>query len=236
MRKPQDRKKASKPKALLPANAAEQRRYEELYLQFNREGYTKDLCEAYADTFVHDQKKTDPEDIIQLVRLYDQIHDLSSAEFYLDMLEDKKLSGEDRFGYCLESLKIKSKLGHWRDAEDFRTENISFMQKYSEKLSMDRLAEMYIALALVDCAAKKYNQAGKLLTAFGYKPRGSNDSTLLEMMITAVYISASSGDSDLLEVSIRNAQTCLNLFSSFEHPWSKEYYIQRIEDAANGIL
>ena len=236
MRKPQDRRKVSKPKTLLPAYAAEQRRYEELYLQFNREGYTKDLCESYADTFVHDQKKTAPEDIIQLVRLYDHIHDLSSAEFYLSMLEDKKLSGEDRFGYCLESLKVKSKLGHWRDAEDFRTENISFMQKYSEKLSMDRLAEMYIALALVDCAARKYNQAGKLLTAFGYKPQGTNDPTLLEMMITAVYISASSGDQDLLDVSIRNAQTCLNLFSSFEHPWSKEYYIQRIEDAANGIL
>lgn len=236
MRKPQDRKKVSKPKQLLPAYGAEQRKYEALYLQFNREGYTKDLCEDYAEEFVNEQKKPSPEDIIQLVRLYDHIHDLSSAEFYLSMLEDKKLSGEDRFGYCLESLKVKSKLGHWRDAEDFRTENISFMQKYSEKISMDRLAEMYIALALVDCAARKYNQAGKLLTAFGYKPQGNSDPTLLEMMITAVYISAKSEDKDLLIQSIKNAQICLNRFTSFEHPWSKEYYIMRIEDAANGIL
>ena len=235
MRKPQDRK-LSKPKSLLPAYAAEQRKYEELYLQFNREGYTRELCEAYADAFVNDVKKPSPEDIIQLVRLYDHIHDLSNAEFYLGMLADKKLSGEDKFGYCLESLKIKSKLGHWRDAEDFRTENINFMQRYSEKISMDRLAETYISLALADCAARKYNQAGKLLTAFGYKPQGSNDPTLLEMMITAVYISAKSGSQELLVVSIRNAQTCLNLFNSFEHPWSKDYYIQRIEDAANGIL
>ncbi len=236
MRTPQERKKISGPKALLPAYASELRKYEELYLQFNREGYTRDLCEAYADVFVDGQKKPAADDIIQLVRLYDQIHDLKSAQFYLEMLMDRKLSGEEKFGYCIESLKNKSKLGHWRDAEDFRTENINFMQKHSEKVSQDRLADMYISLALTDCAAKKYNQAGKMINAFGYKPRGKNDPTLLEMMITAVYISAKSGAPDNLRASIINAQTCLNLFTSFEHPWSKEHYIQRIEDAANGVL
>ncbi|MBR2283267.1 MAG: hypothetical protein IJ874_02455 [Ruminococcus sp.] len=233
---PQEHKKHIGAKALLPMYTAEMKKYEELYLQFNREGYTKELCEAYADAFIDAQKKPAVEDIVQIARLYDRIHELKNAQFYLDMLSDKKLTGDERLRYCIECIKNKSKLGHWRDAEDFRTENISFMQKYSEKVDMTQLAEMYISLALADCAAKNYSKAGRLLTAFGYKPQGSNDATLLEMMITAVYISAKSGDVESLRAAIGNAQACLNLFTSFEHPWSKDYLVDRIEDAANGLL
>lgn len=94
---------------------------------------------------------------------------------------------------------------------------------------------MYLALALTDCAAKHYTQAFRLMK-FGYKPHGRNDTTLLEIFITVVYIFACSGDSEGLEDALGNARSCLKLFSGFEFPWMQQYYEQRIEDASNKII
>ncbi|MBP3747787.1 MAG: hypothetical protein J6I47_10080 [Ruminococcus sp.] len=236
MLSPSERKKSSNfAKTLLPSFGAEMKKYEEVYADYSSGGYTKELCEHYADVFINDVKKPQAEDIVQVASLYDRIHDSKSAGFYLDMLMERKLSGDDKFGFCIEVLKAKSKLGHWRDAEDFRTENISFLQNYVQKHSDKKLAEMYMTLSLVDCAAKRYNDAFKLLR-FGYKPHGRNDVTLLEMLITGVYIFANSGERDGLEEAVANTHSCLKLFSEFEFSWSKEYYEKRIEEAAQGIL
>ena len=94
---------------------------------------------------------------------------------------------------------------------------------------------MYIALALADCAAKNYEQAGKLLTAFGFKPEKRSDTTLLEMMITAVYICAKSGDPDSLAVAVANAEAAKKI-TAFEFPWCKDYYEQCIQEASEGVL
>lgn len=212
------------------------KKYDELYIQFCHDGYSKDLAELFADTFVNEPKKPAPDDIIQTAQLFDRVHDLSSAEFYLDMLKDKKLGNDDKFSYCVEMLKNKSKQGHWRDAEDFRTENINFMQNYSEKVDIKQRADMYIALALVDCAAKHYTQAFKLLTGFGYKPQGKNDTKLIEIVITGVYICAKSGDEGSLENAVNNAHSALKLFSDYEYYWTKAYYEKCIEEAAKGII
>ncbi|MBQ2518482.1 MAG: hypothetical protein II538_00540, partial [Bacteroidaceae bacterium] len=59
-------------------------------------GYSRDLCEQYAEAFINDVKKPMTEDIIQIASLYDRIHDSKSAGFYLDMLSEKKLSGRLR--------------------------------------------------------------------------------------------------------------------------------------------
>lgn len=235
MQSTQERKKGGFARALLPPFNADLKKYDELYQQFSREGYTRELCEAYADAFVNNRKKPAAEDLVQLVSLYDRVHEFSSAEFYLEMLSERKLSGDDKFGYCIEALKVKSKLGHWRDAEDFRTENINFMQNHSEKVDQSKKAKMYIALALADCAAKNYEQAGKLLTAFGFKPEKRSDTTLLEMMITAVYICAKSGDPDSLAVAVANAEAAKKI-TEFEFPWCKDYYEQCIQEASEGVL
>ena len=50
---------------------------------------------------------------------------------------------------------------------------------------------------------------------FGYKPHGRNDTTLLEIFITVVYIFACSGDSEGLEDALGNARSCLKLFNGF---------------------
>lgn len=236
MLSPTERKKISSfAKTLLPHFSAEMKKYEEIYANYSVNGYSKDLCEQYAEAFINDVKKPMTEDIIQIASLYDRIHDSKSAGFYLDMLSEKKLSGEDRFSYCIEMLKTTSKLGNWRDAEDFRTENINFMQLYGLKQSLQRQADMYMALALADCAAKHYYDAFKLLR-FGYKPSGRNDTQLLEMLITGVYIFARSGDRDGLNDAVTNTHNCLKLFSEYEFAWSKSYYERRIEEAAEGIL
>ena len=230
---PIDRKKMSF--SLRPSHNAEMKKYEEVYFTYANTGYTKDLCEQYADTFVDNVKKPNPFDMVQLAVLYERIHDYKTAYFYLEQLSDKKLGGAEKFAYCVETLRILSLLGKWRDAVDFRTENINFMQKHSEKVDIKQQADLYMALALTDCAAKKPDQALKLLK-FGYKPQGKNDVKLLEIFITVVYIFAKAEDEEGLEGALENARSCLNLFSNFEFSWGKEYYEQRIEDAANGIL
>lgn len=235
MLSPSERKKINFAKSLKPSFGAEMKKYEEVYRIFASEGYTKNLCEEYADFFVNNAKKPASEDIIQLAGLYDKIHDNKSASFYLDMLAEKKLGGDEKFCYCIEMLKTESKLGHWRDAEDFRTENINFMQNYAQKRPIQQQADMFIALALTDCAAKHYNQAFKLMK-FGYRPQGKNDTKLLEIMITGVYLLACSGDSEGLEAAVESTSACLRLFSEFEFNWCKDYYEKCIREAAEGII
>ena len=231
-----ERKKGMFAKALRSGGNAETKRYMELYADFSQLGYTRDLADDYADSFVNDQKKPLPEDIIQAAKLFDRIHDYGSAEFYLEMLKDKKLNNDDKFSYCIEMLKIKSKQGHWRDAVDFRTENINFMQNHSKKVDMKQLADMYIALALVDCASKKYMPAFKLLMNFGYKPQGKNDAKLLEILITGIYICSKTGNQESVDNAIENAHGAMKLFTEYEHPWLKAYYEKQIEEAAQGII
>ncbi len=137
-----ERKKGVFAKALRSGGNAQTKKYMELYADFSQMGYTRELADGYADAFVNDQKKPLTEDIIQTAILFDRVRDFGSAEFYLDMLKDKKLGNDDKFAYCIEMLKVKSKQGHWRDAVDFRTENINFMQNYSKKVDMKQLAEM----------------------------------------------------------------------------------------------
>ena len=233
MLSPLERKKVGFP--LLTSGAAELKKYVDVYGLFVEKGYTGDLCEAYADAFVISAKKPAPFDIIQLASLYDKIADHKSAYFYLDKLSEKKLSGEEKFDFCTGMLKAVSKLGNWRDAEDFRTMNINFLQKQSSKVSQEKEAELYIALALADCAAKNFVQALKLLK-FGYKPRGRKDVTLLEIFITAVYIFARAGDSEGLQGAVGNAESCLNLFKSYDFAWEEEFYKERISNASKGVL
>lgn len=210
--------------------------YEDIYAVFAHDGYSKELAEQFAAAFVDEQKKPMPHDIVQAARLYDKIHEPKIAAFYLEMLADKKLSGDERFAYCTESLKNKSMVGNWRDAEDFRTENINFLQKYAEKTDIKQKSELYIALALVDCAAKHYTQGFRLLTGFGYKPKGKNDVTLLEILITGVYICAKSGDKGSLGNAVDNARSALGLFSVYPFLWSKEYFEKCIDEASEGII
>lgn len=230
---PIDRKKIGFP--LLVSHNNEMKKYTEVYGLFIESGYTRELCAAYADAFIDNVKKPAPFDIIQLASLYDRIFDHKTAILHLEKLSDKKLSNDDRFFYCTEVLKAFSKIGNWREAVDFRTANISFLQRYTEKTTLKKEAELYMALALTDCAAKKYKDAFKLLK-FGYKPQGANDFTLLEIFITVVYIYAKAEDEEGLQGAIQNAQCCLNLFKQFNFPWQKEYYEQRIESAAKCIL
>lgn len=232
---PSERKKNNFAKSLRPSFGAEMKKYEELYAMFTNDGYTKELCEEYAEAFVNNAKKPAADDIIQLAGLYDKIYENKSASFYLDMLADKKLGGDEKFCYCIEMLKTQSKLGRWRDAEDFRTENINFMQVFAQKKPLTQQADMYIALALADCAAKRYRDAFKLMK-FGYKPQGKNDTKLLEIMITGVYLIACSGETDGLDAAVDSAHACLKLFSEFEYRWSKEYYLGCIDKAAQGII
>lgn len=230
---PQDRKKISF--SFLPSHNAEMKKYEEVYHTFTNTGYTNELCEQYANAFIHDVKKPEPIDIIQLAALYAKMHDQKTAYFYLEQLKEKKMSSPEKFLFCIETLKALSLQGKWHNAVDFRTDNINFMQNYSEKVSIRQKADMYIALALTDCAAKKYEQALKLLK-FGYKPQGRNDTKLLDIFITAVYIFAKAEDEEGLEGALENAGNCISLFSRFDFSWGKEYYEQRIEDASNGIF
>ncbi|WP_028517212.1 hypothetical protein [Ruminococcus flavefaciens] len=230
---PNERKKIGFP--LLASANAEMKKYAEVYSLFAENGYSKELCDAYADAFLDNVKKPSPFDIVQLAALYDRIHDHKTAFFYLEKLTEKKLGGDDRFFFCVEVLTILGKIGNWREAENFRTNNISFLQKHSEKASLNMQAALYMALAVTDCAAKNYRQGLKLLK-FGYKPQGSKDTTLLEIFITAVYIFAKANDKEGLEGALHNAECCLALFKDFDFPWQGEYYRERIENAANGIL
>ena len=230
---PNDRKKIGFP--LLVSHNNEMKKYAEVYSLFLESGYTKELCEAYADAFLDNVKKPDPFDIIQLASLYDRIYDHKTAFVYLEKVSDKKLNTEEKFFFCTEALKTFSKIGNWHEAVDFRTAHIHFLQKYTEKATLKKEAELYMALALADCASKNYQQALKLLK-FGYKPQGANDFTLLELFITAVYIFAKAEDEEGLQGALQNATSCLKLFKNFNFPWQEEYYQQRIEDASKGIL
>ncbi|MBE6855946.1 MAG: hypothetical protein IJO99_01270 [Ruminococcus sp.] len=231
-----ERKKLKFTKALLPSFSSDLKKYDELYQQYCQFGYTKGLCDEFATVFVDDCKKPATEDVILAASLYSKIFDYNNTEFYLDMLEEKKMGSDDRYSYCLEKLAILSKQKNWRDAEDFRTENINFIQTHAQKKkTTQEQADMYIVLALVDCAAKKYAEAFKLLN-FGYKPKGRNDVKLLQILVTAVYIYACAGDEDGVAAAVENAKSCLKLFDHFEFDWSKEYYENLIQSASEGII
>ncbi len=230
-----ERKKNRFARSLLPSFNAEMKKYDEVYQLYCDSGYTKELCDLFGDYFVNEVKKPAADDIILLASLYDKIHDNKSADFYLDMLSEKKLSSEDRYNYCIGMLNTNSKLKRWRDAEDFRTDNINFIQTYMQKKPMPQQADMYMALALADCSAKHYSDAFRILN-FGYKPQGKNDEKLLEILTTAVYIYACDGDEENIAVAVENAKSCLKLFSHFEFGWCKEYFEKRIDDAASGII
>lgn len=230
---PMIRKKIGFP--LLSSTNAEMKKYFEVYTLYADSGYTKELCEAYADAFLSSSKKPVAFDLVQIASLYDRIHDTKTAYFYLEKLVSRKLSSDERFFFCIQVLTVLSKIGNWREAENFRTNNISFLQKYSEKVSADLRAQFYMALALTDCAAKQYEQGLKLLK-FGYKPQGAKDMTLLEIFITAVYIFAKADDSEGLEGALQNANSCLGLFKEFDFQWQSQYYRERIDNAAKGIL
>ena len=161
MLSPMERKKIGFP--LLASSTAELKKYVDVYSLFVESGYTRELCDAYSDAFIDNAKKPAPFDILQLASFYDKIMDHKTAAFYLDKLTDKKLSGEERFDYCTGMLRTISKIGNWRDAEDFRTRNIGFLQKQAPKMSQKKQADLYIALSLADCAAKSYTPALKLL-------------------------------------------------------------------------
>ncbi len=232
---PSERKKMKFAKGLFANASAGAQKYEDLYNNFSADGYSKDLCEEYADAFVDESKNPSPIDIIQLSAFYDKIHDNISAEFYLDMLTDKKMNNDEKFEYSILMLKNKSKLGKWRDAVDFRTDNIDFMQKYALKLPVPRQVNMHIANSIVECAAKNYVDAFRLLRDIRYKPTGRNDTTLLNILIMGIYICKISGAAGLLE-SVDNTRNYLNMFTEFEFGWSKDYYNKKIIDAENGVI
>lgn len=231
-----ERKKLKFTKALLPSFSSDLKKYDELYQLYCQEGYTKELCNGFAEVFVDDCKKPAAEDIILAASLYSKIFDYKNTDFYLGMLDDKKMNSDDRYSYCLEKLSVMSKLKQWRDAEDFRTENINFLQTHAQKKKTSQeLADLYIVLALVDCAAKNYAEAFKLLN-FGYKPKGKNDIKLMQILVTAIYIYACAEDSEGVEAAVQNAKSCLKLFDSFEFEWSKAYYENLIQSASEGII
>ncbi len=231
-----ERKKIRFTKALMPSFGSDTKKYDEIYQQFCREGYTKDLCENYADAFVDNVKKPAADDVIQLASLYRKLNDYKNSEFYLETLANKKLASDDRFHYCLGMLKTMSVLGNWRDAEDFRTDNINFIQTYAAKQKGNAAdVRMNITLALVDCAGKHYSEAFKLLN-FGYKPKGKNDLNLLRIFTAAVYIYSKAGDEEALAGAVETAKGCLRLFDEFPFEWSKAHYEKKIENAANGII
>lgn len=231
-----ERKKMKFGKSLTLSFGSDLKKYDEIYQMYCAEGYTKELCDMFADVFVDGCKKPAADDIILAASLYGKIYDYKNSEFYLDMLTDKKLGSEDRYDYCLERLSAASKLAHWRDAEDFRTENINFIQTYMQKKKTTaEQVDMYIALALVDCSAKHYTDAFRLLN-FGYKPKGKNDEKLLSILTAAVYIYAAAEDEENVELAVNNARSCLKLFNNFEFDWVKDYYEKRIENAAKGLL
>lgn len=219
-------------------NSENTKKYAELYDEYSRFGYTKELAEKYAEYFVLEAKKPAAGDILQAVRLYDKIRDYKNAAYFLARLDEiaKKLNNEEKFTYCIEMLANLGKTGNWREAVDFRTENINFMQIYSEKVSISQKADMYIALAYADCAAKNYNSAFRLLKGFGYKPQGRNDVKLLEILIADIYICAGSGDEASVENAVNNANAAMALIKKYEFDWTKEFYKNKIKEAAEGRI
>ncbi len=233
MLSPIERKKISF--SLIPSHGTDMKKYDEVYLTFANTGYNKELCEFYAQTFIENVKKPNVIDVLQLAGLYERIHDHKTALYYLNTLQDKKLSGNEKYLYFVQTLKEISLSGNGLEAEIFRTKNINFLQNHSEKMPIQKQADLYIALALTDCACKNYEQALKLLK-FGYKPQGKNDPKLLEIFITAVYIFAKYGDAEGLEGALANANSCLGLYKNFDFGWYKEYYANRIKSASKGIF
>lgn len=202
---------------------------------FVSKGYSEEFCDQFAAAFVDDKKNVRPSDIIFLAGIYNKMGDIDNTEFYLGMLDEKKLSGEDKFCYCYEKLTLLGKKGRGTDGAVFRNGNIGFIQNYMQKKnSPEYTVNMYIALALVDCAGKRYADAFSLLKC--YKPSGRNDTLFLSILISAVYIYAKMEDMDGLRAAAENARKYLKTFSSFEYSWQKIYFEKCIYDAENGKM
>lgn len=227
---------ARKKSGMAKAFGSDSKRYNELYQQFCQKGYTKELCDEYAEAFINNEKKPSAADVIQVAAMYGELSDHKSADFYLELLSDRKLTGEVRYQYCIQRMRNFSLSGRARDAVHFRTANIDFIQNYMEKRGiLNADLEMYIALALVDCVSEQYRYAFKTLN-FGYKPTGRNDEKLLRLFITAVYIYSMCGDQEGFDQAIINATSCIKLFNSFSFSWSREHFINLLNNAANGAL
>jgi len=228
-----ERKRNNLAKMFLPSFNAEMKKYDELYQMYCNDGYSKELCDMYADSFVDTVKKPLTDDIMQTAMLYDKIHDLKNVRFYLEMLNERKLTDDQKFRWCVETLKNKSQLEDAQDVQNFRTQHIDFMQNYASR--PESKADMNISLALTDCASKQYNDAFKLL-GFGYRPKDKNDEKLLDIFTAIVYVYSFSTNNEAIKSAIKKAQDCLDYFSRFDFGWRKNYYIRRIRDASNGII
>lgn len=203
---------------------------------FRAEGFTLNFCDSYRQAYIDNVKKPFAPHLILCASYYDKIGDHNSAEFYIEQVNNKKLDPESKFVYCLQKLLLCGKTGDWSEGEDFRNDNIKFIQNYMEKKKAPEYkVQMYIALALVDCATKKYADAFGLLN-FGYKPKGKNDVNFLNILITAIYIYSKMKDQTNLETAVHNAQLFLSKFTAFEYPWCKDYYEKLIIRASQGKL
>ncbi|MDE5946273.1 MAG: hypothetical protein K2G63_03040 [Oscillospiraceae bacterium] len=203
---------------------------------FRSEGFTKSFCESYRQAYIDSCKNPFPAHIILCASYYGKAGEHNSANMLLNRLDIKKLSGECKFVYCLEKLMACGKTGDWSEGEDIRNDNIKFIQNYMQgKKSPEYKVQMYISLALIDCAYKHYADAFGLLN-FGYKPSGKNDTNFLHILITAIYIYAKMGDSNNIDTAVKNAQIFLSKFNEFEYPWCKSYYENLIINASNGKL
>ena len=228
-----ERKMNNLTKIFLPSFNAEIKKYDELYQMYCNEGYSKELCDMYADFFVDTVKKPLTDDIMQTALLYDKIHDLKNVRFYLEMLSDRKLTDDQKFRWCVEMLKNKSQLEDVQDVRQFRTKHIDFMQNYANR--PEARADMNISLALTDCATKDYGDACRLL-GFGYTPKDKDDRKFFDICTAMVYVYSFSNNIEAIKNAIKKAQSCIGYFSRFEFEWSKNYYFKRITDASNGII
>ena len=202
---------------------------------FAEKGYTDDFCDKFGTMFVDDKKNARPSDIIFLAGIYNKIGDIENTEFYLGMLDEKKLGNEERFCYCYEKLMLLGKKERGTDGAIFRNGNIGFIQNFMQKKnSPEYTVNMYIALAMVDCAGRRYADAFSLLKC--YKPSGRNDTLFLGILITAIYIYAKMNDTDGMQAASDNARKYLKTFSSFEYSWQKAYFEHCIERAENGKI
>jgi len=226
-----DRKKSMRGKAVLPSVSSDLKTYDEIYQIFCNTGYTQEIARLFAKFFVDEGKNPSNKDIIQAAELYDKIRDTQKSLYYLGMLKDKKLNHSEKFDYCVLMLRVISKRGKWRDAETFRTQNISFLQTYAEKTTPERKTSLYISLALADCAAKKYKQAFKMLKSADYKPIGKRDTVLMEILITGIYIYACAEDTEVsraVSVSVRSTE-------SDDVEYDQWYFDWRIEEAEKAL-
>lgn len=207
-----------------------------IYAVYEQNGLSENYCQTFAEFFVNNTNQPANEYLIYLASLYRRLGKADMTNFYLERVDLKKISDEDKFFYCLEKLFYYGKANAWRDAVDFRNKNINFIQTYMQKKKdPSHCVTMYIALAIVDCASGKYADAFSLLNC-GYKPKGANDVYFMNILITAVYVYFKMGDADNLNTAVENAWKYLRTFTRFRYTWEKADFERRINNAQIGIL